>query len=929
MTASERPTLAEWSTAFTKLEANCPWPGPRPLGLADGRHLLVGRDHDIARFASTVEGSSLVILSGESGVGKSSFFECGLAPALRSAGKFVAVCRDWNGVGTVDAETFLAKKIEEQLRPYLPDLPASRKIFPTLSQMLQDRCVLVFDQFEELVRDAPGYAEKVYDTILKINRTTKIRVVISLRSEYLHRLHRLETEAKNFTVSVFRLKEIDPTLAEDVIEAGQSERNQIRGDDAVALATCWRAARTATVHASNNPFGRVGLLHLQALLYTLDGLADGGPVDLGLVEKVGGSHEGSAHGEAGSDKRGSAAVAHDDDVPAPLGLGKRWGTDPQGLFISGLLDSIKLKMNRCIEASGEVGVDPYLIEGTKHVLASSVRHLASDGFKLVRGVSELAVAALGGNYETLKDGISRSGVLRPDDEGVDKLVADGDPTDRQIQTLLRVVVRAALGSPNDASDLLTIDRGKIAETADGKRPGVSTDGPGSSMSDDPSTSTPPERAEEFGGVGWEARLHVDAPPGLADPGEVTCGPMSGMAPAAVLIEEFRRYAFALVWLQASSLVRISSPGEAGAKVALIHDGFGEALERWSGEEVSGPAAALHALTTPRGASFGWQFDPQEDPLPELDGGRPVEGEVPQPKLLVNLRWKGAWVRANFRNVAFVNCDLRGTYFAHCVLEGVTFVNCQLDGVGLDSCHIRGASKLAEGDYFPDAVPYWVPSTEDARLAAFWRYRGDPGSGDPRGYAAPEVPPAVVVEDPSGCKPWEPEPGGVTILGGRVSAFTLKSCTFEPADGETHLPWFSLRRAGGSGLDVVEQQGGQFEIFASAMRHITFTAPAQGVSKDFTIVANKSALIQMYLGENLNGTFRASKGLLAQIWNGSPNMAFEVRECPYFSLVNTTLVEDSTAINQLGAPISLDEADPPPGDIRDRAKNMDYHAPTSF
>jgi len=93
---AEVPTLARWRSEFKDLD-DCPWPGPRPLRASDGAHLLVGREQEITNFRHEVATYRLILMTGESGVGKTSLLEAGLIPALRKSGLKVALCRDWSG----------------------------------------------------------------------------------------------------------------------------------------------------------------------------------------------------------------------------------------------------------------------------------------------------------------------------------------------------------------------------------------------------------------------------------------------------------------------------------------------------------------------------------------------------------------------------------------------------------------------------------------------------------------------------------------------------------------------------------------------------------------------------------------------------------------------------------------------------------------
>lgn len=847
--------LNRWREKFEILEKVCPWPGPRPLRTTDDAQLLVGRADDCDEFRKRVDGHRLVFLTGASGVGKSSLLEAGLLPALQGeeAGYIAAVCSDWSGGGENPVPAaFLAAKVEHQFRRRLPGLPTDASLFWKLEDDLGDRCVIVLDQFEELIRDAPAFAEALLSLLVQLNHATNLRLVISLRSEYIHRLERVETGARPFTMSHYRLKPIDPTHARAVVDAGNAGgRAAIDPDAAQLIVALWESAQAASLDHPGAPFGGVvGLLHLQALLYALNDAAGGGTITKDTIVAL------------QRDRTSTAA------------------------FLTGLQDSVDVKLKRCRAASRAIGVDSYLVEGTAQALANSVRHLASAGYKLVRGAGELAGATMGAEFQSLLDGIRRAGEDASELPGESHMRSGDGPLDAgQFDALLGVAVKAILPATGVAQlDLLAAERKAVASAADDATPGR---------------------------LKWADRLHAHADPWVADPAEVTCGPMSGLAPAAVLIEEMRRFVFALAWLRESSLIRISTPAAGEAKVSLIHDGFGEALRLWSLKALDGPRGALHAITAPRGASFGWRFDRSQLPPEELDGG-----DRPVPKVLANLRWKGAGIRSNFRNVAFVNCDLRGAYFEQCAMTGVTFVNCLLDGVIFSDCTFRGRAGTESGDWHPDALTFTVPVHEPAMVEAFAHYRGLEGHEDYFLSPVPLLPAQPATHGQRG-ESWTAEPGGVTLYGGRISALVIRSCRFEEEAK------FSLRHVAGSGLDVVEQRGGSFELFASGLRHLTFTTAVGGTSTRLTVEASKSSLSQVWIGEGVTGVFRARDCALVHIWNGSADLAFTAEECRYEGLANVS-VDDATCkpIIAGDAPRPLSQADPD-RDISDRAKNMDY------
>lgn len=296
---------------------------------------------------------------------------------------------------------------------------------------------------------------------------------------------------------------------------------------------------------------------------------------------------------------------------------------------------------------------------------------------------------------------------------------------------------------------------------------------------------------------------------------VTAGPMFRLDPADVLIEEYRRFLFGLVWLETSSLIRVTTLPGAGAMVSLIHDGFGSALTRWADRHLGDPAGPLSAITAPQGASFGWRQAPATvDSAERPPDVVPREGEAW--RVIPNLVWRGAWLRADLERVVFVNCDLRGLLLDGCRLTGVNFVNCLLDGAIFSDCVIRGPHDLREHGVWSDDEPTFVVEAPADLVAAHARYRGiEPGEASSvsppwswprvplpwRGAGADrlrrpradgtEVDPEITV----GRLDVLLTSGGVTVHGGRVSNLVVRGCVVE--DGSV----LYLRHSAGSGIDL--------------------------------------------------------------------------------------------------------------------------------
>lgn len=930
----EAAVLSVWRDCLA-IDHEAPWPGPRPLGPDDPPPWLCGRSDDVRRFRREVDDHRLVFLSGLSGVGKTSILRQGLVPGLEASGYWVVECRDWAGSAQeTDAMSFLDGRLRRYLLDeYLPRrddvspsvadewFPTGENVLVQLDARLGRRVVLVLDQFEEVLRDADAFVDDLFRRLAWINKNLPMRVVISLRSEHLHELRELERQAMPLSVSHFHLEEVDPRFADEVVRSyqrldGRDVFAPSSEDEAVAAIVAEYTKAVSNV--SRRSARRPGLLHLQAMLYRLywASRAAGTVLTYEFVD------------EQLKKFRSQAAKE-------PAGAGSAAGA--ARVFELALEESVDVKLERCRGSSRSVGLDDYLIEGTTTALTRMVRHLSSAGFKVDIAVRDLVEHAIGPELASLTRGIascvpavSDAQLNSADDE------QDGPLDAGQFEALLDVLVAAVtrgdsaelVPAPESAAvsapDLISSSRQLLSELADQRFADVHGN-----------TATRP----------WVERLHEGTPEeGFhqdCDRADVTSGAMLGVSPAAVMIEELRRFALALEWLRASDLARLRNPSRGDVRVSLIHDRFGEALDRWSERYAGKPAEAVYALTAPKGADFDWDVRGNElESHGELDGQGRDGGRI-----IANARWRGAWIRGHFRNVVFANCDLRGSVFDDCAFEGVSFVNCLLDGVMFSDCEIVGRASPAPETYSVYAPRFRLGGS--AELAAtISRYRpirhAGPSaksihllsrlSGNP---ATPQADSAPRPTDDQRDHPeWDlsVEPGSLAIYGGRISSLTVRNLRFRPLSdsGDGALPVsLSLRHTGGSGFDVVEHESpGRFAFEGVALRHVTFSSPPGpgAVCSGLRIEVADSALFQTWIGHDLFGTCECRNSVLVHFWNGSvggrmddgAERRMEARMSDgtrYHGIVNVEVADGdgSNACEPLGSTAestwSLDEVDP--------------------
>lgn len=827
--------LESWRKKFTTRAGKPAWPGPRPLEEDDPFELLVGRDAHAREFTSAVLDHPLVVLTGDSGIGKTSLLKKKLVPTLEDQRFAPLVCRVWTSTRSADTPgeradpaLMVAEEIKHAVDPSIdPPGTMADRFWKDVDDLYDGRAVLILDQFEELVRYQPRLFDDALRWIQKLNRETSIRIVISLRAEYLHRLRPLEAKARPFTMTEYTLRALD--TADDaglVIDSGQIASIDPDGNE-VLVPAIEPAVRVALVGAweRDRAVAEIGLLHLQAVLYSLathvEEVADDGggysavdplapqiPVTLVDVTNM----------------EGRLALANAE------GAGR--GDAPLTLFEYGLREAVKHKLGHCRAACADLGLDPVLVAGTEAIVEGIVPHLSSGGFKLVREEWELAERAIGHECRQL-------------------------------------------GSRDDARSIYDQLSGWRKDPSKGDLLGK---------------ASPEASAWASTVCAFELfRRSVDWAPWDHDEADVSAGPMLGMPPRAVLFEELRRFTFALEWLEASAIVRSSTPSIGRTMISLIHDGFGPALESGAVAAQAKPDATLSRVTVARGEEYDWQHD--QSAVPQHAAFR---GDGPErPKVLTNLRWRDCTVSASFAHVVFLNCDFRGTRFDQCGFSGVTFVNCLLDNASITECTIYGPvdhpmdgrdAIVALGDkYLPD----FSVEVPESTVRMLERYRGLPSTPawDPEaeaaranGYGASDAP-AETTEEAGGPTAGQqaelryrlysrtsgiaaipgfdavpgitlgPQRSGLTMAGGRLSSLLVRSNTF--ADGGM----LALRHIAGSSLDIVEHRGGHIQIFDSAIRGLTISAPvdpavertATTLSVSYTFLANA------WFGDGLRGS----------------------------------------------------------------------------
>lgn len=296
--SEQTPAVAEtafllWQRGLRDHENECPWPGPRPLRLArDRTHFwrFVGRKAEIRTFLRNLDDHVLLVMHGNSGAGKTSLLEMGLITVMRQRGYVPIVCREWEDVGD-DPDGYLKRALQpkagdnEDMQLRLPQvvhesLLTSDDPVAVLDAAFKGKAVLVFDQFEELIRYQPEEFKVFRTWLLKTLRTRRTKVVLSLRSEYVYELADLLAEVRPFDAVH---QQLAPMTSDDEIKAIISGPNTggpevITSKAADLVFEVWKGLSKDSPYRS--------LLYLHALMFSLYWRSSDGRVDLGVVQKA-------------------------------------------------------------------------------------------------------------------------------------------------------------------------------------------------------------------------------------------------------------------------------------------------------------------------------------------------------------------------------------------------------------------------------------------------------------------------------------------------------------------------------------------------------------------------------------------------------------------------------------------------------------------
>ncbi|MBF6619588.1 MAG: pentapeptide repeat-containing protein [Patulibacter sp.] len=273
------------------------WVGPRPLRETDA---LIGRSREVRELVDRCRTYDVILVTAPSGVGKTSFVQAGGRVALERATYRLPTPIAWRELlddpavharrGQPVAEQATALYLALVGAPLVEPgarLPDPVEVLDTLAG--ERRMAVILDQVEELLRFNPALGRELLRIAGETARDGRVPHVIVARAEYQHQL--APAEVRGAKVWPLYLNEIQSpkALAEIVTVPAAAAGVDIAEDSVEQIMTWWYGARrdaTRDREQGSELFGGVGLLHLQALLWSLRAWA----VDAGLTTRIDASH---------------------------------------------------------------------------------------------------------------------------------------------------------------------------------------------------------------------------------------------------------------------------------------------------------------------------------------------------------------------------------------------------------------------------------------------------------------------------------------------------------------------------------------------------------------------------------------------------------------------------------------------------------------
>lgn len=834
---TEQDHVEIWQDRLTQREQTCPWLPEPVLNRAD----LVARDDDLDAAVTALQSRRILVIHGESGVGKSSLIHAGIVPTFQSGGHKVMVCADWTATGQTDADGRpipFAVALAHQLSSVL-GLPAdvfsawnefsggfTAAMTRVVTQAMHAVPMLVLDQFEEFLRRATREEEQSFvDWIERTNsEQDSLKVLISLRSEYFHRIQFLlkPLVVRNSLDHLTLPPLVDTLDIEAVITRPKGATAHIDRAAVELLCEAWQESQ-----GKSRP---LSLLQLKSILYTFFWRAH---------------RDDPTHPMITLDVLDSFLT----EVPDSATTSTRHALMSDAVLRAVFSDLVTFKLEHCESALRSGALTETVAPQVLDQVATMTPFLFTADFKEARALIQLFPEAnrarLGFTEGSGYTGASPAALLAEELATRDAPGESGEMTSRaQRQWLLDL----------DSRPIVGLDALPWRDDSDDRTSG-------------PWLGLPPETA-----VRHLARAFLIACEWL-DAAHICKVSFGAVAPTISLFHDQLSGALRSWQQHYSQDTRRVSEALVTAPLATM----GERLEL---------GASLSGVNVPIVANVRWTRDQ-------------IIGEFAN-LAFVNCDFRNSrFSDCTFDGVVFVNCSLDGTLFDKCTILGSPSrrsVKVAKDGDGkrlfdavwssldTDLCvpKFRIAIDQAQSEplqtlrglpveaapwlYSPASGVAALPLTADGLATAAADFAGS-FELDPQVVSAGID--LTTLRDGAIGEVQVPD-HGLAIIGGRVSALMFSNCRFIGSGDLRHssINALTLAYVGGSSVDFVEQDELYLAIYGSALRGVSFSrrlgADRMPTGKRFQIDVTESALINTWIGSGIRGEFWANHSTLQSL-----------------------------------------------------------------
>ncbi len=230
-----------------------PYRGLRPFDATD-RPLLFGRRQDIAAVIDQLRVQPFVLITGDSGVGKSSLCRAGVLPSIRDGALnedrswliLTMIPGRWPLHAMVDALTPILRTSHGELLTSITSSPA--KLTMELNRKLGSHygLLLFIDQLEELVTQSSHSDARALGEFLShlTQRLPGVRILAAIRGDFLTRVAEQTNLAYELSHAVYLLRPLNRPDLREVIE-GPARIKGVRFEDEAMIESMVRSTERA------------------------------------------------------------------------------------------------------------------------------------------------------------------------------------------------------------------------------------------------------------------------------------------------------------------------------------------------------------------------------------------------------------------------------------------------------------------------------------------------------------------------------------------------------------------------------------------------------------------------------------------------------------------------------------------------------------